>query len=158
MKKIAVFVLALVLVFAFSACGNSAKATQLGDSDFSVVLPEGFEIEEDKFDEDQIAFYYKDKSSIDFDVYLWEKGDQYELVSEAEYFASEYGAVPEAVTVNGIEGMKYVTEEEFNGYVYTVVNYMFEDDTYIVELSFWTIDTAEEYAAVDEIINTLKKN
>jgi hypothetical protein len=35
---------------------------------------------------------------------------------------------------------------------------MFEDDTYIVELSFWTIDTEAEYAAVDEIINTLKKN
>ena len=35
---------------------------------------------------------------------------------------------------------------------------MFEDETNIVELSFWTIDTEEEYKAVDEIINTIKKN
>ena len=33
-----------------------------------------------------------------------------------------------------------------------------EDDVCIVELCFWTIDTAEEYKAVDETINTLKKN
>ena len=46
----------------------------------------------------------------------------------------------------------------FDGETYTVVNYMFEDDTYIVEICFWTIDTDAEYAVVDEIINTLKKN
>ena len=46
----------------------------------------------------------------------------------------------------------------FDGETYTVVNYIFEDDTYIVEIRFWTIDTDAEYAVVDEIINTLKNN
>ena len=46
----------------------------------------------------------------------------------------------------------------FEGDVYTVVNYMFEDDVNIVELCFWTVDTVDEHAAVDEIISTLKKN
>ena len=113
---------------------------------------------EDDLDEDQVAYFYKDDNSIDFDVYQWEKGDQFTLESEANYFAAEYGATAETVTVNGITGYKYVSAEDFDGNTYTVVNYMFEDDTYIVELCFWTVDNDAEYKAVDEIINTLKKN
>ena len=158
MKKIVVLTLALILVLALAACGNNAKITQLGTSDFSIVLPEGYALTEDDFDEDQVAYFYKDDNSIDFDVYQWEKGDEYTLESEASYFAAEYGTTAEAVTVNGINCMKYISEEEFEGDTYTVVNYMFEDETNIVELCFWTIDNDAEYAAVDEIINTLKKN
>ena len=157
MKKIISLTLVLVLVLAFVACG-SAKPTQLGSSAFSIVLPEGYALAEDDMDEDQVAYFYKDDNSIDFDVYQWEKGDQYTLEAEAHAFAAVYGTVAEAVTVNGINGMKYVSVEEFEGATYTVVNYMFEDETYIVELAFWTIDTEAEYAAVDEIIGTLKKN
>ena len=86
------------------------------------------------------------------------KGDEYTLESEAKAFAAAYGATAETVTVNGINGWKYVSAEEYEGNTYTVVNYMFEDDTYIVELAFWTINTDEEYAAVDEIIGSLTKN
>lgn len=157
MKKIAIVTLALVLIFALSACGIS-KPTQLGNSDFSIVLPEGYALAEDDLSEDQIAYFYKDDNSLDFDVYQWEKGEQYTLESEAIYFAAEYGTTPEVVTINGIKCWKYVSAEEFEGNTYTVVNYMFEDDTYIVEISFWTVDTDAEYAAVDEIIGTLKKN
>lgn len=157
MKKTLSLTLALLLALALTACGN-AKPTQLGTSAFSIVLPKGYAPETDDLDEDQIAFYYKDDNSIDFDVYQWEKGDKYTLESEAKDFAAFYGTTPEAVVINGIHGMKYVSEEEYGGHVYTVVNYMFEDDVYIVELCFWTINTAEEYAAVDEIINTLAKS
>ena len=157
MKKLAILTLALVFIFALVACADT-EPTQLGTSAFSIVLPDGYASTEDDFEEDQVAYFYKDDESIDFDVYQWEKGDQYTLESEANAFAAAYDAEAEAVTVNGINGMKYVSLEEFDGYTYTVVNYMFEDDTYIVELSFWTIDTAEEYAAVDEILNTLTKN
>lgn len=157
MKKIAILTLVLVLVLTLVACGNT-KPTQLGTSDFSIVLPNGYDLAEDNLDEDQVAFFYKDDKSIDFDVYQWAKGNEYTLESEANYFAAEYGATPEAVTINGINGWKYISAEDFEGHTYTVVNYMFEDDTYIVELSFWTIDTEAEYTAVDEIINTLKKN
>ena len=155
-EKIAI--LTLVLALALSACGNAVKPTQLGTSAFSIVLPESYASANDELDEDQIAYYYKNDNSIDFDVYQWEKGDQYTLESEANAFADVYGTVAGPVVINGINGMKYVSEEEYEGAVYTVVNYMFEDDVYIVELCFWSIDTAEEYAAVDEILGTLKMN
>ena len=158
MKKIAILTLVLALVSALAACGNTEKPTQLGTSDFSIVLPAGYVSAEDDMDEDQIAYFHKDDKSIDFDVYQWEKGTEYTLESEANYFAAEYGAAAEAVTINGINCMKYVTAEDYEGHTYTVVNYMFEDDTYIVEICFWTVDNDAEYAAVDEIINTLKKN
>ena len=69
MKKITIFIFVLVFALVFSACGNNAKPTQLGTSDFSIVLPEGYALEEDDMEEDQIAYYYKDENSIDFDVY-----------------------------------------------------------------------------------------
>ena len=157
MKKIAILTLVLMLVLALAACGNT-KPTQLGTSDLSIVLPEGYASTEDDLDEDQVAYYYKDDNSIDFDVYQWAKGDEYTLESEANHFAAEYGTTAEAVTVNGIKGYKYVSTEDYEGNTYTVVNYMFEDDTNIVEICFWTVDSDAEYKAVDEIINTLKKN
>ena len=161
MKKITILALVLIFALTLSACGNAAEhkePTQLGTSAFSIVLPKGYAQTEDDMDEDQIAYYYKDDKSIDFDVYQWAKGDNFTLESEANYYAAEYGTTAEAVTVNGIKGYKYVSSEEYEGNTYTVANYMFEDDVYIVELCFWTVGTAEEYAAVDEIMNTLKKN
>ena len=158
MKKIIVLALVLTFVLTLAACGNNAKPTQLGTSDFSIVLPKGYALAEDDFDEDQVAYFYKDDNSIDFDVYQWVKDGQFTLESEADYYAAEYDSVAEAVTVSGFNGMKYTSEETFDGNLYTVVNYMFEDDAYIVEISFWTIGTAEEYAAIDEILSTLKMN
>ena len=158
MKKITILTFILALVLTLSACVSEAKPTQLGTSDLSIVLPKGYASAEDDLDEDQVAYYYKDDNSIDFDVYQWAKGDEYTLESEANHFAAEYGTTAEAVTVNGIKGYKYVSTEDYEGNTYTVVNYMFEDDTNIVEICFWTVDSDAEYKAVDEIINTLKKN
>ena len=158
MKKIVILALALVLLLTCVACTSKARTTQLGTSDFTIVLPRGYELAKDEMDEDQVAYYRKNDKSIDFDVYQWAKDDQYTLVAEAAYYAAAYGAVPEVVTINGISGMKYVSAEEFEGNTYTVVNYMFEDDTSIVEICFWTVGNADEYAAVDEIIGTLKLN
>ena len=163
MKKFTTLLLVFTLALTLFACGTAAddkkvQPTQLGTSAFSIVLPEGYALTEDEFDDDQVAYYYKDDNSMDFDVYQWEKGDQYTLESEANDFAAYYGTAAEAVVINEINGMKYVSEEDYEGNVYTVVNYMFEDDDNIVELCFWTIDTEEEYAAVDEILSTLKMN
>ena len=157
MKKIVALTLALVFILSFVACANT-KPVQLGTSDFTIVLPKGYASTEDDFGEDQVAYYYKDDNSMDFEVYQWAKNDQYTLESEARYFAAEYGVTAEAVTVNGNNGWKYVSLEEYEGLTYTVVNYMFEDDTYIVELAFWTNNSEAELAVVDEIIGTLKKN
>lgn len=159
MKKILTFAIALALLLSMTACGGSKTVEiRLGTSAFSIAIPDGYEKAEDDFSTDQIAYYYRDDDSIDFDVYQWAKGEYYTLESEAEHFASEYGTTAEAVTVNGIKCMKYVSVEEYEGGTYTVVNYMLEDDVYLVEVSFWTVDTDEEYATVDKIINTLKKN
>ena len=157
MKKIAALALIFVFVLSLVACTNE-KTAQLGTSDLSILLPEGYASTEDDFGEDQVAYYYKDDVSMDFEVYQWAKGDQYTLESEAKYFAAEYGATAEAVTVNGMNGWKYVSSEEYEGVTYTVVNYMFEDDTDIVEISFWTDNSAAELAVVNEIIGSLKKN
>ena len=157
MKKIVIFALVFACIFALAACIGTTP-TKLGTSAFSIVLPEGYASAEDDFDEDQVAYFYKDDNSVDFDVYQWAKGDQYTLESEAHSLATAYGTVAEAVKVNGIPGMKYVSHEEFEGDPYTVVNYLFADELYIVELSFWTIGSEEEYAAVDEILDTLTRS
>lgn len=157
MKKVLNFVLLTVLCFSMVACASN-KYTKIGSSEFSIILPSGYVATQDEFDEDQVAYYFKDDQSIDFDVYQWDKEGKYNLKDEAEYFAAEYNAVAEEVEINGISGMKYISKEVYDENEYTVVNYMFEDKNSIVELSFWTIDTEEEYKAVDEIISTIKKN
>lgn len=157
MKKITLLTLVLVFVFSLTACAN-AKPTQLGTSAFSIVFPKGYASVEDEFEDDQVAYFFKDDDSVDVDVYQWKKGDEFTLASEATAFATAYGTTATAITVNGIDCMKYVSLEDYEGETYTVINYMFEDDTYIVEICFWTVGTEEETAAVEKIINTLKKN
>ena len=156
MKKI--IALTLIFVFALSLVSCGTTPTKLGTSALSIVLPEGYALAEDDMDEDQVAYFYKDDDSVDFDVYQWAKGDQFTLESEAKTYAAEYGSTAEAVTVNGLNGYKYVSEEVYDGATYTVLNYMFEDDVYIVELCFWTNASEAEYTVSESIIKTLNKN
>lgn len=158
MKKITLLFCILFISISITACNKSNDPTMLGTSGFSIILPEGFSNTDDDFDEDQIAYYYKDDESIDFDVYQWAKEGQYNLKEEADYFAAEYGTTASEVIINNIPGMKYITSEKYDGYEYTVINYMFDDGDNIVELCFWTINTPDEISAVDEIINTLTTN
>ena len=158
MKKILItFALLLSLTLCLASCGG-AKTVRLGFSDFSITLPEGYVLTEDKLSEDQVAYYYKDENSVDFDVYLWDKNGVYTLESEAKHFASVYGATAEPVTVSEFDGWKYVSIEDFDGLTYTVVNYLFEDDSYIIEISFWTDGSDKEYKVVSDILGTLKRN
>ena len=156
MKKFAI--LTLVFVFAMALCScTGTKYTKLGTSDFSIVLPAGYVAADDEFAEDQVAYFYKDDNSVDFDVYQWAKDGGVTLESEAKFYAAEYNSTAEAVTVNGYNGWKYVSVEDYEGASYTVINYMFEDDTYIVEICFWTTNTDAELTVVKDIIDTLKK-
>lgn len=148
----------LVMIFCFIVIGCKDKNyTQIGTSEYSIVIPEGYFKTDIEFDEDQIAYYFKDDESIDFDVYQWEKDSAYTLEEEALYYASEYNTVAQKVEINGIVGMKYISIEIYEGQEYSVVNYMFEDSDSIIELCFWTVGTDEEYSAVESIINTIKK-
>ena len=62
MKKIAILTLVLMLIFALAACGNT-KPTQLGTSDFSIVLPDGYASTEDDFDEAVASPFYAVKTN-----------------------------------------------------------------------------------------------
>ena len=52
MKKLASLLLVLVFALALSACMANPKPTQLGTSDFSILLPAGYALTDDDFDED----------------------------------------------------------------------------------------------------------
>lgn len=144
------------LVALLTSCSEKAPE-KLGDTSFSITLPKGYKQTKDKtMEEDQIAYYFKDDNSIDFDVYAWDKAD-YNLKDEAAYFASEYNSTAKEIEINGNKGYFYISLEEFDGETWTVYNYMFEDDKYILELCFWTDNSQKEQSDVKNILNTLSK-
>jgi len=135
----------------------SKKVAKLGETKFSISLPKGYNLTEDEsVEEDQIAYYYKDDNSIDFDVYAWSK-ENYVLKEEAEYFAAEYNSTATEVSINGNNGYLYISKETFEDELWTVYNYLFEDDKFILELSFWTDGSEKEIADVNAILATLIK-
>ena len=105
-KRYFIFLLAMLCLI-ITGCSNK-NYTQIGTSDYSIIIPKGYVETEDELSEDQIAYYHKDDKSIDFDVYQWDKDSQYTLESEAQYFAAQYNTTPEKININGIDGMKYV--------------------------------------------------
>ena len=153
------FYFVLVCFFACTVIGCAQEKTEmLGETSFSILLPAGYKLTEDvDAEEDQIAYYYKDNKSIDFDVYAWEK-ENYVLKDEAQYFASEYNSTASEFSVNGIDGYVYISQEVYDDIEWTVYNYLFEDDKYIIEISFWTNNSEKELADVATILSTLKKN
>lgn len=156
-KSLIYCILACFLVCSIFSCAT-VKTENLGETDFSIILPSGYSLtEDDDIEEDQIAYYYKDDNSIDFDVYAWDK-ENYVLKDEAEYFAAEYNATADKISVNGNNGYIYISKEDFDDKLWTVYNYLFEDDKFILELSFWTDGSEKEIADVDAILSTLKKN
>lgn len=156
-RTVSLLLVALMLLGTLSACGGEKTVTvQIGDTAYSMTLPEGYQQGDMQMDEDQIAYYYKDENSLDFDVYVWDK-EGYVLEEEAKYFAEMYDAEVEKFTAEGAEGYRYISEEEFAGFVWTVYNYMFEDANNIIELCFWTDNSTDEIAVVEGIIASLKK-
>lgn len=152
------FYFVLVCFFICTVFGCATEKTEiLGETSFSILLPEGYKLTKDiEAEEDQIDYYYKDDDSIDFDVYAWDK-ENYVLKDEAEYYASEYNSIASEFTVNGIDGYVYISQELYDDVEYTVYNYLFEDNKYIIEISFWTDNSEKELADVTAILSTLKK-
>lgn len=158
MKKgiLIITIIVITLITIAIACQRlNNNMIQLGTSKLYIELPEGYKETDDDFDEDQVAYYYKDDNSIDFDIYQWNKEDKYTLEKEVNFFSSQYNSTPSSININGISGFKYITEEVYDNNKYTVINYMFEDNESIVEISFWTINTDKELKDVENIINTL---
>ena len=155
-KNLIYVILASSILCTFLGC-VSKNAEKLGETSFSIVLPSGYNLTEDEtVEEDQIAYYYKDDNSIDFDVYAWSK-ENYELKEEAKYFAAEFNSTATNFSINGNDGYLYISIEEFENKLWTVYNYLFEDDKFILELSFWTDGSEKEIADVNAILATLIK-
>ena len=62
------------------------------------------------------------------------------------------------ISINGNDGYLYISIEEFENKLWTVYNYLFEDDKNILELSFWTDGSEKEIRDVNTILSTLKKD
>ena len=155
-KNLIYVILASSILCTFLGCA-SKNAEKLGETSFSIVLPKGYNLTEDEtVEEDQIAYYYKDDNSIDFDVYAWTK-ENYVLKDEAEFFATEYNTTAGEVSINGNDGYLYISIEEFENKLWTVYNYLFEDDKFILEIAFWTDGSEKEIADVNAILATLIK-
>lgn len=66
-----------------------------------------------------------------------------------------HNSIASEVDINGINGMKYVSNEIYDNNEYSVINYMFDDSESIVEISFWTVDNTKELENVESIISTI---
>ena len=113
---------------------------EIGTTGFMISFPsdyyEGEVTREDKKD-DQIAYYKSDKHLMDFDVYQFDKEgmtlEEYAVKEAREYNADKV----EDAGFNGVNMKLYYSQEEYEGKLYRVANYIFENDTDFAELSFW---------------------
>ena len=146
--------------------GDAAEAgetypLQLGTSPFWIDVPVGFvpgEVTEEDIADDQVAYYYSEKTLLDFDVYQFSKDGYPDNL--AEYAAEEsdgYTAVSELVTdgeINGVPAAWYRTVEEYDEAEYETLTYILDGGGEYVDLVFWLDgDNAEAEAAA--IVNTL---
>ncbi len=126
----------------------------LGTSGFIISIPSDYyngEVTKDDRKDDQIAYYKSDEHLMDFDIYQFEK-EGMTLKGYAESEADEYKADKvEEVVYNGVSMMLYYSKEEYEGKSYRVSNYIFENDTDFVELSFW-LDGDDAEDIVEQIL------
>lgn len=157
MKKIAFAIILLTLTaISLTGCSTRESRIELGSTAFTIELPDGYEAVEDAWADYQVGYYFKDDESVDFDVYQW-RSDGRSLADEAKLEAEAFGTQPSAMKVGDIDGMTYVSSEEYEGVSYTVVNYIFLDKNTFIELCFWTDGTSQQIKAAEDIVNTLKK-
>ena len=134
---------------------------QLGTLPFCMSVPVdyrlGEETEEDAGDGSRrLWYYYSEISPLDFDVYQWKKeGDTLEKYAIEEARAYEAERV-DYRTVNDVFLAYYYSYEEYNGQMYTVVNYLFEDGNQFVKISFW-LDGDIAVRQADRIVSTLRR-
>ena len=131
----------------------------LGTLPFCMSVPEGYrlgdESEAEVFPKGQTWYYYSDNSPLDFDVYQWKKeGDTLEKYAIEE--AREYEAERvDYQTVNGVFLAYYYSYEEYDGQMYSVANYLFEEGQYFMKISFW-LDGEIAVRQADRILSTLR--
>lgn len=137
------------------------KQIQLGDSPFSLAVPEDFVtggITLTDGDEDLTDYYYSDATDLDFDVYQFGKeGLPQNLAEYARQEAAEYADGGEPVTddvINGVPVAWYRAFEEDEGIRYNTLTYILDADDSYVEVVFW-LDGFTAEAEADIIIHNL---
>jgi len=128
----------------------------LGTLPFYMSVPIDYRLEEES-EEDQRRhwYYYSENSPLDFDMYQWEKeGDTLEKYAIEEARAYEAERV-DYKTVNDVFLAYYYSYEEYEGQMYSVVNYLFEDGNDFMKISFW-LDGEIAVRQADRIVSTLR--
>ena len=137
------------------------KQVQLGDSSFTLDVPEDFVpggmtlVDED---EDFMDYYYSESTDLDFDVYQFGKEGLPDTLAEyADQEASEYVAEDAAATVeeiNGVPAAWYRAVEEDEGVQYDTLTYILDAGDSYVEVVFW-LDGFTAEAEAETIIHNL---
>ena len=125
-------------------CMSVPEGYRLGDESETVAAAKG-----------QTWYYYSENSPLDFDIYQWKK-EGYTLEKYAIEEALAYGA--ERVdyrTVNDVFLAYYYSYEEYDGQMYSVVNYLFEDGNNFMKVSFW-LDGEIAVRQADRIVSTIR--
>ncbi len=116
----------------------------------------GEESEQDGADHRHTWYYFSENSPLDFDVYQWEKeGDTLEKYAIEEARAYEAESV-DYRTVNGVFLAYYYSLEEYEGQMYSVINYLLEDGNNLMKISFW-LDGEIAVRQADRIVSTLRR-
>ena len=137
------------------------KQVQLGDSPFTLDVPEdfvtgGMTLADE--DEDFMDYYCSEATDLDFDVYQFGKeGLPQTLAEYAQQEALEYAAEDAQVTVdeiNGVPAAWYRAVEEDEGVQYDTLTYILDAGDSYVEVVFW-LDGVTAEAEADTIIHNL---
>lgn len=111
----------------------------LGNTDYTITIPEGYyeaTVTEEEKDKGMVAYYRSDEHSLNFDIYQF--GDQSQSIYEYIIQLQNHGGIPEytKMIVNGLEMIRYVTSEEYDGATCDVTNYVLAQDDQFIKVSF----------------------
>ena len=132
----------------------------LGTLPFCMSVPADYKLGEEEVQDDaekrHTWYYLSENSPLDFDVYQWEKGG-----NTLEKYAIEEARAYEAEsvdyrTVNDVFLAYYYSYEEYEGVMYSVINYLFEDGNNFMKISFW-LDGEIAVRQADRIVSTLRR-
>ena len=132
----------------------------LGTLPFCMSVPVDYSLGEETIEDDaehrHSWYYFSENSPLDFDVYQWGKeGNTLEKYAIEEARAYEAESV-DYRTVNNVYLAYYHSFEEYEGLMYPVSNYLFEDGNYFMKISFW-LDGEIAVRQADRIISTLRR-
>ncbi len=169
MKKIIALLTLILMLFSFVSCGKGStnnvssyepiklesEPTELGESEMSAKLPEGFKEIEETASNEAYAYYRSEDSDMLINMYSWDTDPEMPVDEQARRYAEEFGATAKYVTINGIKGMFYEYKTDEEGKSGRVLNYMLDDGEYVVLFTFYTDNSTKQRKDVEEIINSV---